>query len=259
MSKTSSQRSISSSFIKGLAILEAFDAETSSLTLAELARRTGQDRATARRGALTLVAAGYLRQVNRKLRLSPRVLGLAGNFLSTYQFNSQIQPILDRYAHSMTSEISLVILDGDAPLTLAHSRPSRHAGDHIGTLGTQTSLWHSSFGRMLLALRTQEDVASALETRERTKPTHSSIVDPLILLEKINEARLRGFVFVDGEEEQGIASYAVPVSIAGQTPLVVGTSFPRGLGKSTLDEVVLAHLQACAAEIRHTSICAALS
>ncbi|WP_241525608.1 helix-turn-helix domain-containing protein [Pseudophaeobacter leonis] len=46
MTKPEQDRNISSSFAKGLSVLAVFDAETPSMTLAEIARRTGQDRAT---------------------------------------------------------------------------------------------------------------------------------------------------------------------------------------------------------------------
>ena len=51
MTAADQDRNISSSFAKGLAVLAVFDAETPSMTLAEIARRSGQDRATARQRA----------------------------------------------------------------------------------------------------------------------------------------------------------------------------------------------------------------
>ena len=78
MSKESPSQSgqsefVSNSFAKGLRILEAFEGETALLSMADIARRTGQDRATARRGILTLEAMGFLRRHGRLFSLTPKV------------------------------------------------------------------------------------------------------------------------------------------------------------------------------------------
>ncbi len=258
MPRTNSERSISSSFAKGLAILEAFDANTRELTLAELARRTGQDRATARRGALTLVAAGYLRQNDRKLSLSPRVLALSGAFLTAHQWGTLIQPILNHYAGLLQSDLTLVMLDQFSPLALAHSPYSHKRGRSDFVPGLRLPLLHTSFGRMLLALHPDDAVKSHLETLEITPEAQRALTEMDDILEQIKQAQQQGYSFVDGESKQGILGCAVPVSTPGRTPLVVGTTYPRGLGAEAPDDVILTHLQACAAELRQVPICQSL-
>ncbi|MCB1340349.1 MAG: helix-turn-helix domain-containing protein, partial [Pseudooceanicola sp.] len=89
-------RSTAATFAKGMAVLAAFDGSAAALTLAEIARATGQDRATARRGALTLVGLGYLAQTGRAFALTPKVLGLAAGYLRANHFGRLVQPVLNR-------------------------------------------------------------------------------------------------------------------------------------------------------------------
>jgi IclR family pca regulon transcriptional regulator len=61
---------------RGLAVIRAFDAEHSQLTLSEVARITGLTRAAARRFLITLVELGYVRTDGRLFALRPRILQL---------------------------------------------------------------------------------------------------------------------------------------------------------------------------------------
>ena len=55
-----SNKDNASTFAKGLAVLECFADGSTALTMAEIARRTGFDRATARRLCLTLESCSYV-------------------------------------------------------------------------------------------------------------------------------------------------------------------------------------------------------
>ena len=68
-------RDVSLTFIKGMAVLKAFDAANTHLTLPQIARITGIDRAITRRLVLTLVQLGYVQQKERVFSLTPRILG----------------------------------------------------------------------------------------------------------------------------------------------------------------------------------------
>lgn len=260
MLKPEQDRNISSSFAKGLAVLAVFDAATPSMTLAEIARRTGQDRATARRGALTLVQAGYLRQQGRMLSLTPRVLALAGGFLQANQFGRRVQPVLNQHAHRLETEINLAILDQGRVLLLAQSTTERGAITYGFTAGAHIPLVHTSLGRMLMACLPPEEAAELLGQAEIPQHTEQSQTREDEILEQIALARTQGYCVTDSEFEPGIIGYAVPLSRPGQTPVVVGSSTPRGLDAGTGaafgtdSERLLQGLQVCAAELRQTEV-----
>src|SRR5919199_598179 len=68
---------------RGLAVIRAFSAERPQLTLSEVARATGLDRAAARRFLLTLADLGYVHSDGRSFMLAPRVLELGYAYLSS--------------------------------------------------------------------------------------------------------------------------------------------------------------------------------
>ncbi|MGR3762005.1 IclR family transcriptional regulator domain-containing protein [Roseobacteraceae bacterium NS-SX3] len=243
-------RNISSSFAKGLAVLAVFDAATPSMTLAEIARRTGQDRATARRGALTLVQAGYLRQDGRMLSLTPRVLALAGGFLQANQFGRRVQPVLNHHAQAVQTGIALAMLDEDRVLLLAQSTTGNGHVSYGFTTGAHIPLAHTSLGRMLLACLPPERAQQILRNAEIPRHTEQSLTDPQAILAETAAARAQGYAVTDSEFEAGIIGYAVPVSRPGQTPIVVGSSAPRGLDAGDGSEALLRGLQMCAADLR---------
>ncbi|UWR57329.1 IclR family transcriptional regulator domain-containing protein [Phaeobacter inhibens] len=251
-------RNISSSFAKGLAVLAAFDAATPTLTLADIARRTGQDRATARRGALTLVQAGYLRQQGRVLSLTPQVLALSGGFLQANQFGRKVQPVLNRHARSLGAEITLATLDQGRVLLLAQSTVEHAPVTYGFTAGAHIPLVHTSLGRMLMGCLPEEDAADTLATADIPRHTEQSLTQPDQILERVATARQQGYAVTDSEFETGIIGYAVPVSRPEQRPIVVGSSSPRGVNPAQDTEQSLRALQLCAAELRQSQALADL-
>lgn len=252
MDKPPQDRNISSSFAKGLAVMATFDAETPSLTLAEIARRSGQDRATARRGALTLVQAGYLRQDGRMLSLTPRVLALAGGFLQANQFGHRVQPVLNQHARKLEVGITLCILDQDRVLLLAQSTVDQGPVTYGFTAGAHIPLLHTSLGRMLLACLPPEEAGETVARADKPRHTEQSLTHPEDITNQVDLARRQGWCLTDSEFEPGILGLAVPVSVPGQTPIVVGASVPRGNNPEADTGDLLQGLQLCAADLRQS-------
>ena len=211
-------RNISASFAKGLEILNAFDGGTRSLTLAEMAQRTGQDRATARRGALTLVAAGYLRKAGRDYALAPRILGLAGAFLQSHRFGRLVQPVLNHHAAELGSEITLALRDQDKVLMLAQSTIQDGPVSHGFTTGSYLPLLHTSLGRMLLACEAEEIVARWIRDAPMPRHTQQSLTEPSAIAARICRAAADGYCITDAEFEAGIRGMAVPVPRPNSVP-----------------------------------------
>lgn len=243
-------RNIAATFAKGMAVLEAFGGEAPVLTLAEIARITGQDRATARRGALTLVHLGYLRQDGRQFSLTPKVLTLAGGFLQAHRIGRQVQPVLNHHAAALGVEITLAMRDGDHVLLLAQSTAHGGPVSYGFTPGSHLPLVHTSLGRMLLAAEEPEGLAQRIAAAPLTPHTEQSLTDPKEIAEKVAEARQAGFTLTDSEFEPGIVGLAV----AAAPHVVLGSSVPRGRdgiknGAEGLD-ALLRGLQNCASELR---------
>ena len=247
-------RNISASFAKGLAVLACFDGTTASLTLADLARLTGQDRATTRRGALTLVAQGYLRQDGRAFSLAPRVLALAGGFLQANQFGRLVQPVLNHHARRLGAEITLATLDQGRVLLLAQSTVSDGPVSYGFTIGSHLPVLHTSLGRMLLACGPETLTDAALAAAPLVAHTTQSRLDPDGIRHQIRQAHQAGQSITYGEFEAGIIGFAVPVASPGQTPLVVGSSSPDSTLDQSSHQNICDMLRTCAADLRHSGL-----
>lgn len=211
MSKT-----LSTTLLKGLGILDAFDVAP-SLTLVEIAERAGLDRSTARRLTLTFVEAGWIVQQGRAFSLSARVLRPAGQFLQAGGFGRAVQPILNAHAENLGGEISLAVRDSGQALYVAHSaRPGARVSLGL-TVGSAVPLETTAIGRVLL-----------------------TSAEPYQILR--------------GAYETGICGFAVPVGPPNAPLAAVGSTFPLALPNlETRLESALAGLQMAAAELRNVA------
>jgi len=86
---------------RGLAVIRCFSSEHPSLTLSEVAERTGLTRAAARRFLLTLQELGYVGSSGRQFSLRPRVLALGYAYLSSFSVSQIAQPHLEDLAEEL--------------------------------------------------------------------------------------------------------------------------------------------------------------
>ena len=86
---------------RGLAVIRCFSSEHPSLTLSEVAERTGLTRAAARRFLLTLQELGYVGSSGRQFSLRPRVLALGYAYLSSFSVAQIAQPHLEDLAEEL--------------------------------------------------------------------------------------------------------------------------------------------------------------
>lgn len=243
-------RNIASTFAKGLAVLAAFDGSAPVLTLAEIARRSGLDRAVARRLVLTLAEEGYVQSDGaRGYRLTPRVLRFAGGYLRGRQVGRLVQPVLDHHAALAGAPISMAVLDGRDVLLLAQSTLQDSVVTFGFTLGSTLPLLHTSLGRMLLALRPPEDAAALVASAPMEARTPEALTDRGIIGAEVEQARRAGLCIARAQLEAGITGYAVPAG----TQAVIGMSRAHGLGRDVdADQTAIKALQLCAAELAQT-------
>lgn len=78
--------------VKGLAVIECFNEERVSLSITDVARRTGLECTTARRCLLTLTHLGCATYNCKFFRLTPRILNLGHSYLAATPLPRPIQP-----------------------------------------------------------------------------------------------------------------------------------------------------------------------
>jgi IclR family pca regulon transcriptional regulator len=197
---------------KGLAVIEAFDTRTPSMTLSEVAKRTGLSRGTARRLLLTLVHLGYAGFDGKRFGLQPRALSLGFAYLHSQNLWQLGQPYMVELVERVHESCSIAVLDRTEIVYVARVPTSvRIMSINLG-IGTRLPAFATSMGRALLAALPAEEVELLLtHASPLAKYTPKSVVDPTALLREIDVVRRQGWALVDQELEMGLRSIAVPI------------------------------------------------
>ena len=195
---------------RGLAVIRCFSSEHPSLTLSEVAERTGLTRAAARRFLLTLQELGYVGSTGRQFSLRPRVLALGYAYLSSFSVAQISQPHLEELAEGLHESCSVSVLDGDDLVYVARASANRIMTIAL-TVGTRLPPYPTSMGRVLLAHLPEAELDGHLARTKLRKLTEQTIVDEEQLREVLAVVRRQGWAAVDQELEAGVRSIAVPI------------------------------------------------
>ncbi len=210
---TERDRSTITGLARGLAVIEAFSAERPRLSIAEVAKRVGLERATTRRCLLTLTQLGYAEHDGKFFTLTPKVLRLGHAYLASTPLPTLIQPFLERLAEATGESASASILDGTDVVYIARASQKRVVSISLG-VGSRIPAYCASMGRVLLAAMPDCEARSRLEHSDRRQLTSQTLTGVEDLMGELAAVRRDGYAVVDEELELGLRSIAVPV-IAG--------------------------------------------
>jgi IclR family pca regulon transcriptional regulator len=229
-------------FAKGLRVIEAFGAARPRLAIADIARVTGLDRATARRCLLTLAEAGYATHDGKFFELTPRVLRLGHAYLEAAPLPALLQPVLEQVSQATGESSSASVLEG-AEITYIARASRRRIMSITLSPGSRLPAYCASMGRVLLAARPEAEALAVLAASPRPALTPFTKVTTEALIAELRHVRARDYATIDQELEMGLRSIAVPVrDRAGRTlaAINIGTQAAR----VSLDEMVAQYLPA---------------
>ncbi|WP_369856062.1 IclR family transcriptional regulator [Candidatus Thalassolituus haligoni] len=245
------EKDISMTFVKGLEVLAAFNGRDRAMTIPDIATKTGLNRTVARRLVLTLQYLGYLECSNRVYKLTPKILGLAGEFLQGRDIGKHVTPILRSYSQTLGDSISFAMLDGVEAIYVAHSPGDPGMITQGFTVGYRLPLHATGIGRVLVAFSPVDIQDQLLQQAPRTAYTEATRTRIDDLRADLKKTRMNGYALVSNEFERGVTSLAVPVMRSGQVLVgalgIVGPT-PRFEDANALFERVLM-LRECAESI----------
>ena len=241
------KRDISLTFVKGMSVLKAFDTSSTHMTLAQIARATGLDQAATRRLILTLVQLGYVKQEDRVFSLTPRILVLAGGFLQGRRFGKTIEPVMRSFSGQISRAISMAMIDGYQAVYVAHAGARADAVSLGFTVGSRLPLLSSAIGRALVAACPDEQTQDLIANAPLERHTKTTDMDRESIATDIAETAKRGYAFVDGEFEAGVAAIAIPIKPNQGDPAAIGVSGDAArLGDPRVQQSMIDTLRACA-------------
>jgi IclR family transcriptional regulator, pca regulon regulatory protein len=216
------------SVARALAVMRSFSADQPRQSLADVARRTGLDRATARRLLLTLVDLGYVSTDARGFELTPRVLELGYAYLSGLSLPEIARPHLRNLAAELNETAALAVLDGDDIVYVALVPSARLAAVKIN-IGTRFQAYATSMGRVLLGALPPEALEEYLARVHLQTRTERAVRTTEQLRVEIDKVREQGWALVDSELEEGLRGAAAPVrDRAGRTIAAANVSVHAG-------------------------------
>jgi IclR family pca regulon transcriptional regulator len=198
------------SLARGLTVIQAFSRNRPSMTLSDVAKRTGINRAATRRFLLTLVREGYAETDGKYFRLRPKILELGFSALSSMTFSEIAQPIMDELADAVDEMCLAAVLDGEWVVYVNRTSTQRVISVDLD-VGSRLPAFCMSTGRVLLAALPDDALDRWLAELRPVKYTKNTIVSKRTLRDQIIRARKTGWSIVHEEYEVGFGSLSVPI------------------------------------------------
>jgi IclR family pca regulon transcriptional regulator len=238
------------SLVRGLSVIQAFDADTPQLTLSEVAQRSQLTRAAARRFVLTLVGLGYLETDGRLYRLTPRVLDLGYSYLSSQSIPEIARPHVEALVAKVEESSEIAVLDGHEVVYVLRITGPRILTAAI-SIGARLPAHVTSLGRVMLAGLEPAQLEDYLATAELRQVSGRTLTDRDALRAELELVARRGWAIVDSQLEEGLLAVGVPIrDRTGRTIAAVNLStHPTRRSLADLEEILLPPLLATVREI----------
>jgi DNA-binding IclR family transcriptional regulator len=206
---------------KALGLLDILKTPDSHLGLTEIAKRAGFDKATTRRMLVELMACGFVEQddssKNYVLGPSLQMLGKARE--ERFPLYKTVQPIV-RALSEVTGETVHAAEYGAGMLISVCTQESDKANRVSLTMGQKLPLHATASGIAYLAASTPQFVEQHLK-KPRQAFTTSTPVNTDDILQRIQQAKLRGFSLGNQTMEDGV--HSVAAAFVDQRGKPVGT------------------------------------
>ena len=197
-------------------ILNLFLDLESELSLDEISSRAGLNKTTARRLAISMIKAGWLRQPQprKKYSLGMRFLDYAQALKRETPIVAIAQPYLAELGRATDETVSLAVWDGKTAAICLSIHPD-HPLRVTSYEGTMQVLHHSSLGKALLAELPDAEIAGMYRQPLRLF-TPNTITDLDDLLTNLRIVRKEGVAIDDEEGYVGVRGIGATVKLNGK-------------------------------------------
>jgi IclR family pca regulon transcriptional regulator len=210
----------SQSLERGLAVLRCFTAKRPELGISQLADELEMSKSTVHRYAVTLVALGYLEQLNRshKYRLGLRVADLGMSALNATGLREHAHPSLEELRQASGYTVSMAILDGVEIRYLDRLPSFRREQAKIDLdlrPGSALPAHRTAIGKVLLAHLPKDELHRRIDgLGEPIGHAQKTVAGKDALLSELSQVREAGLAVNhedDTEHASQLLSIAVPV------------------------------------------------
>jgi DNA-binding IclR family transcriptional regulator len=200
----------SSTALRAFQVLETVAKVGSPLSVTEISRRVGIDRATCYRMLRTIEEAGYLvRDAGTKnFRMSRRVVSLAKHLLAEDEDRLLVSQALKRISAASGETSHYSEMDHDSAILTQRSKGTQLVAVDF-QIGERTALHMTSVGKAILAFQSPNFVGTYLK-KPLSRSTEHTITDPEALITELDRVRSTGVAYDHYELALGMKCVAVP-------------------------------------------------
>lgn len=205
------------SALKCLALVEELAAAPGPLGVTDIARRTAARRGTVHQQLRTLIAAGWVEQLeDSRYRLTLRAVSIGTGVLEQADLGSRVLPTLTTLAAETGETASIAVLDGGTAMILQRVAADRALKADIKP-GTRMPLAPSASGRVLVAFASPHELQQIRDANVELPP--ESVVAA---------ARRDGYASQHEEYLEGMSSMSVPISATKLGTVALAITTPSG-------------------------------
>jgi DNA-binding IclR family transcriptional regulator len=227
-------------------VLEHCAAANRSLSLAELAIRTGMAKSTLHRVCWKLVELGGLEAGSNGFRIGTRLFALGGLNPAVRQLRAMSMPVLYDLCSRSGWMANLAVRSGDRALLVEEICCDQRVTAQM--IGARLPLHATANGKALIAHLSQPEIEALVARNGLRAFTRHTIVRADVLVEHLAKARAAGVTTASEEWHQGAAGVAAPIVVDGVTVAaisLVGVPDARLLRQMAQPVLRAAQLLAC--------------
>ncbi len=198
---------------KGLEVMEAFSSHKPRLRLQEVARLTGQPKATAYRLLRTLMSLGYVRydQSSQEFYLGSRVMSLGFTVLSSLDLREAARPYLEELSAKTKQNVNLGILDRCDVIYIERIKTRRILNIDL-FVGSRLPAHSTSIGQAILAFLPEDELEELIGIMSKDELVASEIGGHgEALKERLAQVRRQGYALNDQDTFVGLRAVAAPL------------------------------------------------
>ena len=241
-SKPAKDKYLLSSVNNTLGLLDVL-AKHGSMSLAELARTTGHDKASLFRMMHTLEANGFVsKDDDARYSLGLKLLYLGGSVVAHQDLTEVARPRMMAFCREKGISVHLARLSGTRVVTTEVETPAADL-QVTGRIGMSARVHSTAMGRAILANMDEAEVERMMPSFKYVAYTPRSIKNDDELLAVLEKVRTDGYATDINDRYQGFGSIAAPIfDFSGRCVAACGIV--------TLAQAVEENLEAYAADIR---------
>jgi IclR family acetate operon transcriptional repressor len=201
-------------------LAEAAGRGSAEVGVVELARMTDLAPATAHRLLATLGTAGYVvhDESDARYRLGPRLFALASIAESSLtSLRERAVPMMEALRYEYGETINLAVLDR-RHIVYVYQVESERPVRTFTRIGNRVLAHATAAGKALLAFESTASSEALLGETELEALTPNTITSWPQLVSELEAARVRGYAFDLGEQDEEVVCVAAPIPGAGRRP-----------------------------------------